>query len=256
MYGIQHNKTKCEKFRQGKCMRIQFWYPPVSAVYANQLRIYEARRKLLKAKLREEMKMRRIIRDYGSPKLSKDFFDKNPFKEFSAARMLYSLLSYPGMDRLASEAARRFITRGKEEAKRISKERNPENLIKIMEQKPDPLNHPLLKKKILGFREIAVPRVIEKLRDNQDDTFAELAIQIIYESKIDCSSQLLGILDSIKDPYTLSLVCLLLGLIGPKEAIQPVWNYYHYLKEEYFQKNYEQGPLLALYEFKERFGFN
>ena len=219
----------------------------------------QVRRKLLKAKSKEEMKMRRIIKDYGSPKLSKDFFDKNPFKELSAARMLYSLLLYSesGIDQLALKIARRFVKkRGEEEAKRINKETKLENLIKMMEQKPDPINHSMLKKRILSFREIAIPKIIEKLRDNQDDTFVELAIQIIYESKIDCSSHLLGILDSIKDHYTLSLVCLLLGLIGPKEAIQPVWNYYHFLKDKYFQKNYEQGPLLALYEFKERFGLN
>ena len=205
--------------------------------------------------------MWRITRDYGSPNLSKDFFDKNPFKEISAARMLYSVLLHSelglGLDRLASKIARKFVKRRwKEEAKRIRKETKLENLIKIMEQKPDPLNHWLLKKRILSFREYAVPRIVEKLKDNQDDVFVELAIQIIYESRIDCSSQLLGILDSIKDPYTLSLVCLLLGLIGPKEAIQPVWNYYHLLKDNYPQKNYEQGPLLALYEFKERFGLS
>ncbi|MEW6609184.1 MAG: hypothetical protein AB1414_17360 [bacterium] len=212
-------------------------------------------RKLLRSVLRGERKSQRIMKHYGPPRLSEDFFDKNPFKELSAARMLYSFLLYSelGLDQLASKLVRMAVgKRGKEEMKRINKETKLENLIKMMEQKPDPLNHWLLKKKILRFRESAVSKVIERLRDNRDDTFVEVAIQIIYESKIDCSYQILGILDSIKDPYTLSLVCLLLGLIGPKEALQPVWNYYHFLKDKYFQKHYEQGPLLALYEFKER----
>jgi hypothetical protein len=46
----------------------------------------------------------------------------------------------------------------------------------------------------------------------------------------------------------------LLGLIGPGEAIQPVWNCYHFLKDNYPEEAYEQGPLLALHEFKNRFG--
>ncbi|MBE0516883.1 MAG: hypothetical protein IBX41_05765 [Methanophagales archaeon] len=210
-----------------------------------------------KTKFRNEMKMRRKIKDYGSPKLDKDFFDKNPFKELSAARLVYSALFYSesGMDQIASEIAKRFVKRRwKEEANRISKETNPENLLKIMGQRPDNLNHRLLKIKILSFSTVTIPKIIEKLMDNQEDIFVELAVSIIYESKIDCSSQLLDILDSIEDPYTLSLVCLLLGFIGPKEAIQPVWNYYHFLKGKYPTENYEQGPLLALYEFKERFG--
>lgn len=196
------------------------------------------------------------IKDYGPAKLSDDFFSKNPVKELSAARLLYSSLSYPGLERLASEFTRRLTIRGNEEAKRINKETNPENLIKIMEQHPDCLNHWLLKKKILVFSKFTIPKIIEKLKDDQNDTFIELAICVIYESKIDCSSQLLGILDSIKDFYTQSLVCLLLGLIGPREAILPVWNYYHLLKDKYPQENYDQGPLLALYEFKERFDLN
>ncbi|MEW6619058.1 MAG: hypothetical protein AB1422_06895 [bacterium] len=212
-------------------------------------------RKLLRAVLRGERKIQRVRKDYGPPRLSKDFFDKNPFKELSAARMLYSFLLYSelNIDQFASKLVRMSVgKRREEEAKRINKETKLENLIKMMEQKPDPLNHWLLKKRILRFRKSAVPKLIESLRDNRDDTFVEIGIQIIYESQIDCSSQLLGILDSIKDPYTLSLVCLLLGLIGPKEALQPVWNYYHFLKDKYFQEQYAQGPLLALYEFKER----
>jgi len=198
--------------------------------------------------------MERVTEDYGHVKLSQEFFDKNPLVEISAPRLLYSFLSYPGMDQLAAETVRKFIPdRGKKEEERIRKETQLENLIKIMEQTPDPINQPLLVKKIVSYRKKAIPIIIEKLKDTQDDVFIELAIRIIYHSKVNCSNQLLEILDSIKAPYAVSLVCLLLGLIGKKDAIQPVWNYYHYLKKRYCRQNYEQGPLIALYEFKERF---
>jgi len=196
----------------------------------------------------------RQVKDYGTPRLSKRFFNKNPLKEISAARIVYSILLSSGIERFASKTVKRFIKRGKEEAKRIRRENNPETLLKMMEQHPDPLNRWLLKKKIVGFSEFAVPKIIEKLKENQDDCFAELAVDIIHKSEIDCSSQLLGILNSIKQPYTLSLVCMLLGLLGTREAIKPVWDCYYFLKEEYPEEDYEQGPLLALYEFKSRFG--
>ena len=115
------------------------------------------------------------------------------------------------------------------------------------------MNQWLLKEEILKFSEVVVPKIIEKLKGNRDAIFVELAVDIIHKSEIDCSSQLLGILNSIRHPYTLSLVCMLLGLIGTRGAIKPVWNCYHFLKAEYPEEDYEQGPLLGLYEFKNKF---
>lgn len=194
------------------------------------------------------------MKDYGSPTLSKDFFEKNPVKEISAARLLYSALLNPKIDQLASEVVKRFVRRGEEEAKRIKEETDPENLIHIMERETDPLNHRILKDRILQFSSLILPRIIERLRNNRNDAFAELAVQVIYESKVGCGLQLLEMLDSIGDPHTASLACLLLGLIGPKDGIQPIWNYYHFFKDEYSHETYDQGPLLALYEMRDRFG--
>lgn len=196
------------------------------------------------------------IKDYGKTQLSNGFFVENPVKEISAARLIYSCLLNPGIEEHVADVAKPHISekRWKEEEKKIKQETILEGLLKIMGASPDSLNHALLKKKILSFSRLAILRIIERLKDNQDDLFVELGIKIIYESKINCSSELLRILDTIKDPYTLSLIYLLLGLIGPKEAIQPVWNYYHFLRDRYPEETYEQGPLLALYEFKERFG--
>lgn len=196
------------------------------------------------------------MKDYGPPRLSSDFFDESQFKEISAARLLYSTMLSPGVEKLALEFSKVFVSRGKKEAKGIRREKNPDNLLEMMKQHPDPINHLLLKKKILRFSKHMVPKIIEELEDNKDDVFVELAVKIIYESKIDCSSQLLEILDSIKHPYTLSLLCLLLGFNGPEESIRPVWNCYHFFKDKYPKESYDQGPLLALYEFNDRFGIS
>lgn len=196
----------------------------------------------------------RAMKDYGPPTFSDDFLEKNPIKEISAPRLVYSMILNPGMDRLASEITKQFIRRGEEEATRIKEETNPANLIDIMGQEPDPLNHRILKERILHFSNFTVPRIVERLTNNRNDAFAELAVEVLYESKVDCGFQLLEILDSIEDPYTSSLVCLLLGLIGTRDEIQRIWNYYHFFKDQYAHETYDQGPLLALYEMKERFG--
>jgi hypothetical protein len=61
----------------------------------------------------------RPVKDYGTPRLSKRFFNKNPFKKISAARIVYSVLLSSEIERFASKTVKRFIKRGKEEAKRI-----------------------------------------------------------------------------------------------------------------------------------------
>jgi len=193
------------------------------------------------------------VKDYGLPILSEDFFKRNPIEEISAARLVYSMMLNPGIIQLASEIAEQFIWRGEEEAKSIKKVTNPEDLIDIMGRDPDPVNHRILKDRIIHFSSFAILRIIEKLKNNRNDVFAELAVEVIYESKFNCGLQLLDILDSIDDPYTSSLVCMLLGLIGPRDAVQQIWNYYHFFKNEYAHETFDQGPLLALYEMKERF---
>ncbi|MDI6811365.1 MAG: hypothetical protein QMD80_06815 [archaeon] len=95
--------------------------------------------------------------------------------------------------------------------------------------------------------------IIEELKYSHNDTFIELAVKIIYDSKIDCSSDLLSLISlPIKNAYALSSVCLLLGMIGPKDAIKPLWDCYHFFKEMYPHESYAQGPLIGLYELNSK----
>ncbi len=197
--------------------------------------------------------IKRPIKDYGPAVLSKEFFAQNPVHEFSAPSLMYFRLMHPQADRLACEQAQRFVRRGEEEKERILKTDSLEGLLCIMGEKPDPFNHTLLIGKILCFHEEAILKIIEKLKFNRDDVFVELAVRIICGSKIDCSVCLLGILDNIEYPYTLSQVCLLLGFVGTREAVLSLlWNYFHYLREEYPQEYFCEGPLLALAELNRR----
>lgn len=197
------------------------------------------------------------IKNCGLPDLSEDFFNQNPLKKMSAQRLLYSKFFYPIVEEKVSKLVTPFLKNQrkkeiKEERERIEKETDPLELLKLMEQDPDPLNHSLLLSKINAFSGFIIPRIIEKLKDNDDDLFAEFGIIAIKNSKENYSTQLIKILPSIKYPYTLSLVCLVLGFIADKEAIQPTWDCFHFFRKEYPQEKFEQGPLLALLEFKER----
>ncbi len=201
---------------------------------------------------RNDASIKRPIKDYGPAVLSKEFFAQNSAHEFSAPSLMYFRLMHPQADRLACEQAQKFVRRGEEEKERILKTDSLEGLLCIMGEKPDPFNHTLLIEKILCFHEEAILKIIDKLKSSRNDVFVELAVKVIYSSKMDSFVRLLGVLDNIEYPYTLSQVCLLLGFVGTREAVLPLWNCFHYLKEEYRQEYFCEGPLLALAELNGR----
>ncbi len=194
-----------------------------------------------------------LSHDFGTPVLNETFFRKNPYKELSAARLIYSAFVMPGIEGLAHQQALKFIkNRSSDEAEQI-KQASPEMLIEMMEQGIDSINHILFKQRLLVYSEAVMPEIISKLRNNESDFFAETAIKVLHKSKTNYSKQIMEIIGEIKDPYTLSLVDLLLGFIGPKETIQMVWQHYQAFKIAYPLDTFDQGPLFGLYRFQERF---
>lgn len=159
----------------------------------------------------------------------------------------------PGMEKLAHQHALKSINnRGEDEAEQI-KQASPEMLIEMMGQGVDGINTTLLRQCLIANSEAVMPEIISKLRHNTSDFFVETAIRVLYKSETNYSKQIMEILSEIRDPYTLSLIDLLLGFTGAKETIQPVWKHYHAFKIAYPLDTFDQGPLFALYRFQERF---
>jgi hypothetical protein len=130
--------------------------------------------------------------------------------------------------------------------------KDPDTLLQIMMEGIDPLNENVLMENILKFENDVIPHLIDILKSSTNDFLVERSIKFIYHSEADHTKQILDALPSIKVAHNLSMTCLLLGLIGNKEAIKPVWDCYHFLKEEYPHENFNQGPLLALCKFKSK----
>jgi len=118
---------------------------------------------------------------------------------------------------------------------------------------PDTLNQRLLVSKILQYKDAAIPTIIDELKHTNNDAFTELAIKILYETKNEYSNEVLKLIKlPVRNPYTLSSLCLLLGLIGHKESLKTLWDCYHFLKERFPRESFAQGPLLGLYELYEK----
>lgn len=190
--------------------------------------------------------------NYGEPKIDDAFFALNPFRELAGQRITYTCMVAPQLEALASRLVKQEISRGRDEEKKIIEMNNLAGLIAILKQNPDPFNHDLLRRKLLQFREQVVPLLLEELAHVQNDCFVEQAVRIIYMSRIDCTAALLKLISSPIDAYALSLICVLLGLFGRTEALKPLWDYFHFFKEKYPEESFSQGPLIGLFELRER----
>ncbi len=185
--------------------------------------------------------------------LSKKFFEDNPIKGLTSQRLIYSSMLMPEVDDLARKIVTGLTDRAEEEALRINGEKDPEVLLKLLRSKCDPINYAILREKVLEHEEELMPKIVEMLISSGNDVFIEHAARIIPRCKVNYSNDLLHILKEIRNPYALSLMCIVIGFIGEEEVIPIIHHNYTQLKGLYMNENYEQGPLLALAELNARF---
>jgi len=184
--------------------------------------------------------------------LTKQFFEDNPVKEISAQRLVYSHILYKDIDEITSNVYRKFDNRADEEKEILLKEESLDVLLKMMRGKSDNLNQHLLHQKILENEDILIPQIIEMLKTSGNDVFIENAVKVIAKTRINYCDCLYKILDNIRSPYALSLVCIDIGFLGNEHAVPFLIKKHRELKHLYENENYDQGPLLALIELRER----
>lgn len=188
------------------------------------------------------------IGDYGEPRLGEAFFADKDFGGLSPQTLLYNMLLRPGLLATAAGTLKPKIARGRAEGQRIERA-DLSGLIAIMRESPDPLNHHLIIERVAAQIDEALPRILEGLAGDPSDSFAELSVHIIHQAGADCAGELVELVKRpIRNAYALSLVCLLPGLMRAEGATKPLWDCYHFFRERFPRKSYQQGPLLGLYE--------
>ncbi|MBU0756514.1 MAG: plasmid pRiA4b ORF-3 family protein [Nanoarchaeota archaeon] len=228
------------------------------------VKIHKKFKKLIKTTKQSDIKnpekkhiINRSNKDYGVPDLTQEFFEDNPIDMFSAACIGYNLLLNPELEKKTIKKLYKLLPKSRKgeidnEKKEIIAANGPEEMLKIIMKGIDTINEYFLMDKILEFEERVVPDLIDILKGNTNDGVVEYCIKLIYNCKMDHTKQILDALSSIKIAYNLSMVCLLLGLTGNRDVIKPLWDCYHFLKEEYPSESYAQGPLLALSEIENK----
>ena len=192
--------------------------------------------------------------DYGIPILDDTFFETNNVHKISAARLLYSFMIYHHAEGVINRVARQFIDRGKDELNRIKKSKDIETLVEIMKGNPDPINHEPLMEKLANKKTQVLPVILRELKEPQNDSFVELAVRILYRIGVNCSGEIIDIINSgnNRKAYAISTLCVLLGFYDNAHSEKVLWDYYHYMKYKYPNEIYSDGPLLGLIEMRER----
>jgi hypothetical protein len=167
--------------------------------------------------------------------------------------LLYICMTSPDLEKAARDYSLMFISREySNEEDKIERSSTSEELFEILKCDPDVVNHPKLIEKILENPAPVISMIIEEIKYTHSDLFIETSLKILFRSNIDCSNELIGLIRApVKCAYALSAVSVLLGMIGSKNAIKPVWDCYNYLKEHHHERH-EQGPLIGLYELKKK----
>jgi hypothetical protein len=190
--------------------------------------------------------------DYGEADLTSSSIESKHLHEISSPRMLYSLLLMPQVELVASTISNQLLTRGREEAARTVHAKNLPQLLEIMADRPDPLNHTSLVERVLEFGEEAIREVLQRLRVRQNATFLELGIRVLFKSGLDCFNEVCDIVDNgPRRAYQISLLCMLLGFAGDRKYARRLWNYYHFFRYHFPDETYADGPLLGLLEIRD-----
>lgn len=185
--------------------------------------------------------------------LTKKFFKDNPIKELTAQQFVYAQIQAPIISEFVSDFVRKYDNRAEEERVQLYNENNPDVLLKMLRGKCDVINHNLLHQKILANEEVLLSKILEMFRTSLNSVFTENTVKILAKTKRNYSEVLLEMLDEIKSPYAMSLVCITLGFIANEEAIPVLMKKFEYFKKFYPNEDFEQGPLHGLIKLHERF---
>lgn len=211
-------------------------------------------KKYKKCCLAKSPEEQREFSEFHILRLSRHFFEQQTFYKLSAASLMYSVLMTPEIAGVANQITKKLISRGREEAKEIESEDRPERLIEMMKPETDCINYELLLERLLQFHEHVTAVLLDRLKLENNDVFLELSVRY-FNQLVDVNiwDELATIVKTTEHLYTRSLLCLLMGVKGPRELLPLVWEQYHVFKNESNQHHYEQGPLYGLYEYAHRF---
>ena len=187
--------------------------------------------------------------------LPKDFFKKNPLKEYSSA-MFSDFSTKIGLVDELNDKVNEIVNETMTDERRAKIEQDKqvaaaitsgEDVEQYMRKNHDVLVHPLFFEKALPLIEEAAPHIIRRYKTSGQDGFIELAFRLFVRADRRYTEELFAAYHDIRNPYAQAMACLLLGEHDRKETIPFLLKEYKRFQAEYPDESYDQYPLLALY---------
>lgn len=188
--------------------------------------------------------------------LPKNFFKKNPLNPTSAYNIALYILDpdfeedmfnrlLDKEDETGDSSSLDQIDKEEEEIRALS---DAEAVVKRMRQSIAMLNRSVLADQALSMWEETMPLILRRFRTSSQTEFIETAFHIFAEADDSVIEPLKELYPDIRDPYARSMACVVFGMHDCEEMIPMLLREYEQFQKDYPEEEYEQGPLLALYQ--------
>ncbi len=188
-------------------------------------------------------------------KLPVKFLIDNPLKELSAAKLTHfhmvTILNSEFNKKIDSQvmplldASRRETC--EQERMHILKCNAAEDFVQFMRKVKEPQNKKHIVEKALSMQDSVMPLIFKRFLTSGQDVFLENAAIILANADMKYVEQAFDIFNYIRNPYARSVICIVFGERKRVDYTSLLLEQYERIKKERPDKDYEQGPLLALY---------
>ena len=195
-------------------------------------------------------------------RLTKDYFNRHPVKEISAARFAYTILLNPQVfgcadNGLLPELYEAMTEKGvlpdnADQKTQIEQEEDTQKLLRTFRMKlPPDVNIPLIQKLIRREDEV-LPEIQRIILKTFKDHTIENCVRFFTWCKTNCSDWIIQNLENVREPYAQSMLCLVLGFRADTNAIPFLMSQVDHFEKCFPEETFDQGPLMALYEIQAR----
>ena len=190
--------------------------------------------------------------------LTKDYFNRHPIKDISAARFEYSMLLHPEVMDIADEVIPELQAKGlsfpddSAAVAAVEQEDDTARLLRLLRKTLPPKANRLLLEKVL-LREEVLPEIQKMILKAFSDSTIENCTRYLVRCRTNCSEWIMQNYNSIREPYARSMLCLVLGFRADPDAIPFLMQQVEVFERLFPSETFDQGPILALSELKARF---
>lgn len=182
-------------------------------------------------------------------KLPKEYTEENRIEYTSAAYTTYMRETDP---EFRSEFEARLKEEPESEDDRLNREyieqlTSPDVFFKLMRKPMNMRTEYAFRKEMLKKEDLIMEMVKKRAMTNMLDSFVDHATCFFINCKEDPSGWIAENYDNIRNPYTQSMMCLVLGFRGDESHMDFLLEQAEDLTRKFPGESFEQGPIVALY---------